>query len=83
MTLGGEAPMSRLPNELTPRQQEVFRFIVRFIESHNYSPTVRDISHAFGFCLNAAQTYIVILTRKGWITRVPHRTRTIRPLRRA
>ena len=34
--------------ELTPKQQEIYDYIVSFTESHGYPPSVREIGQAVG-----------------------------------
>jgi len=63
----------------TARQQEIFNFIVAFIESNRYPPTRRDISVNFGFkSTNAAESHLVALAKRKMIELVPGTVRGIR-----
>lgn len=62
--------------ELTERQQQVLDFIRQ--NSQFYGPTVREIAAAFGFkSLNAVQSHIKTLEKKGAIRRKPRAARGI------
>jgi repressor LexA len=55
---------------LSRRQCEVYNFIVNFIKSRGYSPSLRDISGRFGFSSPAtAHKYLVMLEDAGLIVR--------------
>lgn len=54
--------------ELTPRQQEVLRFIQDFVQEHGLPPTRSEIARALGFrSANAAEDHLRALERKGVI----------------
>lgn len=65
--------------QLTPRQQEVLRFISDFTESSGAPPTVREIAAAMGFAsTNAVSDHLAALERAGCIERRSNRSRGIR-----
>jgi repressor LexA len=69
------------PQPLTDRQREILAWLVRYINQHGYSPTLRELCLAFGFASpNAAMCHLVPLARKGWITWNQRQSRTIRVL---
>jgi repressor LexA len=52
------------------RQREVYEFIVKFIKSRGYSPTIRDIANRFGLSSPASvHKYLVTLEEAGLIVR--------------
>lgn len=54
---------------LTPKQKEVFNYIINFINEHRYSPTIREIQEHFEFkSCNSAVSYVHALRDKGYIT---------------
>jgi len=54
--------------QLTPRQQEVLRFIQDFLREHGLPPTRSEIAGALGFrSPNAAEDHLRALERKGVI----------------
>lgn len=56
--------------ELTPRQQEVYDFIVAEISGKGYAPSVRDIMHHLGLTsTNGVRQFISVLEQKGYIRR--------------
>ena len=51
---------------LTPRQREVYCFLVNHLEAYQYLPTVRNISKALGIKgLNAVVCHLLALQKKG------------------
>ncbi|MBI5044017.1 MAG: repressor LexA [Nitrospirae bacterium] len=63
--------------ELTPRQRNIFEFLIKFIKKHGYPPTVREIGGHFGFLWPAARGHLQALERKGFIRINPLRSRGI------
>ncbi len=52
------------------KQRQVYNFVVSFIETEGYSPTIRDIGKHFGFSSPATvHKYLVSLERAGLIVR--------------
>ena len=66
----------RLPT--TPRQQEVLLWIDGYINTHGYSPTIRQIAHAFGWSVNGVMCHLRPMRLKGHVTWVDGEARTIR-----
>ena len=67
------------PEQLTP--DLVFNYICAYITQHGYAPTVRTISAA---CRLSPSTVVYNLDKLeawGWLTREPHRARSLRILR--
>jgi repressor LexA len=51
---------------LTPKQKKVLDFIESYVAQHEYPPSQREISDAFGFrSLGTVQNYLVRLEREG------------------
>ena len=68
-----------MPPSLTPRQSQVFDFLHDYNERHGRSPTLQEISDHFGFRSPAsAQQHIRLIEQKGFLTRIPHSSRSIR-----
>jgi len=63
---------------LTPRQQDVLNWISGYIDVHGYSPTIRQIGHAFEWTTNGVMCHLRPMRRKGWITWQDGEARTIR-----
>ena len=65
--------------ELTPRQDEIYRFIIQTIRKTTCSPTVREIGEEFGIrSPNGVVCTLRALERKGVITRESRMSRGIR-----
>ena len=65
-------------NPLTPRQQEIYEFITRKIESRGFPPTIRDIGTAFEIrSPNGVMCHLKALEKKGFITRQGKSARAI------
>ncbi|GAB2804339.1 transcriptional repressor LexA [Halomonas shantousis] len=64
---------------LTPRQQNVYDFIVKTMNEFGYPPTRAEIARALGFrSPNAAEEHLRALDRKGVIRMIPGTSRGIR-----
>lgn len=70
---------------LTPRQEEVLRWIREFLDREGYPPTRAEIARGLGFrSANAAEDHLRALARKGVLDLSPGASRGIRvPGRRA
>lgn len=61
--------MSDIP--LTEKQQQIFTFIRKHIESKGFPPAIRDIGDAFGIASpNGVMCHLKALQKKGYINRV-------------
>jgi repressor LexA len=67
-----------LPTTLTPRQQEVLLWISGYIDTHGYSPTIRQIGHAFGWTTNGVVCHLRPMRKKGYVSWVDGEARTLR-----
>jgi repressor LexA len=54
---------------LTERQKKVLEFITSYFEKHGYSPSIRDIAKAFRITPRGAMMHLVVLEKKGYISR--------------
>lgn len=64
---------------LTPRQQNVYDFIIKTMNELGYPPTRAEIARALGFrSPNAAEEHLRALSRKGVIRMIPGTSRGIR-----
>jgi repressor LexA len=65
--------------ELSPRQEQVLRFIQTTQEREGLTPTIREIADHFGFnSPNAALLHVRALCRKGYLKTLPGRARSLR-----
>lgn len=70
MTRTNKKPKPPQTTRLTERQQEVFDFIVQFLNEWGIPPTVREIGDAFGIASpNGVICHLAALQRKGYIRR--------------
>src|SRR5690349_24357418 len=61
------------PVRLTANQQRVLDWIRRYLDRHDRSPTLREISENLGLSSHSsAQDYVEALVRKGALERLPH-----------
>jgi SOS-response transcriptional repressor LexA len=63
---------------LTARQQDVLTWISGYIDTHGFSPTIRQIGHAFGWTVNGVACHLRPMKKKGWITWIEGEARTLR-----
>ncbi|MCX6866810.1 MAG: transcriptional repressor LexA [Verrucomicrobia bacterium] len=69
--------------ELTARQNQVLQFVEDFQQENGGSPTLQEICAHFCFSsLSSAQEHLRLIERKGFLSRKPHSSRSIRSLRR-
>lgn len=72
------------PTELTPRQREILAWVDAYIASHGFSPTCRELAASFGFKgPNGAACHLRPLRRKGVITWIDGKPRTLRVIKEA
>lgn len=62
--------MAKVKAELSNRQSQIFHYIVKFIDEHSYSPSVRDIQEALGVSSTSVVDYnLKALEERGVIRR--------------
>jgi repressor LexA len=63
---------------LTARQQEIWQFLVEYVEDHGYPPTVREIGERVGLASpSTVHAHLANLERVGLIKRDPTKPRAI------
>ena len=67
--------------EPTKRQKEVLTYIIEFIHSHSYPPTIREIAEQFSISVKGAYDHVSALKRKGKIKFEEKRSRTMEVVR--
>ena len=67
--------------EPTKRQREVLTFIIEFIHSHSYPPTIREIAENFSISVKGAYDHVSALKRKGKLKFEDKRSRTMEVVR--
>ena len=67
--------------EPTMRQREVLSFIIDFIHSRSYPPTIREIAENFSISVKGAYDHISALKRKGKLKFEDKRSRTMEVIR--
>ena len=63
--------------DLTKRQDEVLTFIINFINTSKYPPTMREIASNFNITVNGAYDHVKALEKKGKIHCDVNRSRAI------
>lgn len=66
--------------ELTERQRLVLNTIRELIAEHGYSPTIKEIAELVGTVPAGIERYVVALIKKGYVSRLHNKSRTIRIL---
>jgi repressor LexA len=65
-------------SDLTPRQKQIFDYLIEYAGERGYPPTLMEVRDHFGFsCVNAVNDHLKALARKGYITRLHGRARGI------
>ncbi len=63
---------------LTTRQQEIWQFLVEYVDDHGYPPTVREIGDAVGLASpSTVHAHLANLERAGFLRRDPTKPRAI------
>src|SRR6058998_572913 len=63
---------------LTGRQQEIWDFLVDYVERHGYPPTVREIGEAVGLASpSTVHAHLANLERAGLLRRDPTKPRAL------
>jgi repressor LexA len=66
------------PRVLTTRQQEIWDFVVGYVDSHGYPPTVREIGEAVGLASpSTVHAHLANLERAGLLRRDPTKPRAL------
>jgi repressor LexA len=64
--------------ELTGRQQEIWAFLVDYLDRHGYPPTVREIGAAVGLASpSTVHAHLANLERAGYLRRDPTKPRAL------
>jgi len=68
---------------LTARQQEIWQFLVQYVDEHGYPPTVREIGDAVGLASpSTVHAHLANLERAGLLRRDPTKPRALELLGR-
>jgi repressor LexA len=63
---------------LTARQQEIWQFLVEYVDAHGYPPTVREIGDAVGLASpSTVHAHLANLERAGLLRRDPSKPRAL------
>src|SRR5438105_9626810 len=63
---------------LTGRQQEIWDFLVEYVDAHGYPPTVREIGEAVGLASpSTVHAHLANLERAGLLKRDPTKPRAL------
>jgi repressor LexA len=63
---------------LTARQQEIWQYLVAYVDAHGYPPTVREIGDAVGLASpSTVHAHLANLERAGFLRRDPTKPRAI------
>ena len=67
-----------LDQELTARQQEIWNFLVEYVDRHGYPPTVREIGERVGLASpSTVHAHLANLERAGLLRRDPTKPRAL------
>jgi repressor LexA len=67
---------------LSGRQQEIWDFLVEYLDKHGYPPTVREIGQAVGLASpSTVHAHLANLERSGYLKRDPTKPRALELLR--
>jgi len=61
----------------TKRQEEVLQFIARYLHTHAYSPTIREVADFFSISVKGAHDHLLALKKKGLLKQGDNKPRTM------
>ena len=61
----------------TKRQEEVLGFIANYIQTHTYSPTIREVADFFSISVKGAHDHLAALKKKGLLKQGDKKPRTM------
>jgi repressor LexA len=67
----------------TKRQEEVLEFIARYVNTHAYSPTIREVADFFSISVKGAHDHLAALKKKGLLKQGDNKPRTMELIRSA
>src|SRR5688500_19471216 len=71
-------PMQTATPVLTARQQEIWQYLVEYVDGHGYPPTVREIGKAVGLASpSTVHAHLANLEKIGLLRRDPTKPRAI------
>lgn len=62
---------------MTPKQQDLLRFIRDFWAEHNHAPSLSEMSDEFGISRATVHQHLGALKHKGMVVAVPNRSRSV------
>ena len=63
--------------EATERQKEVINFISRYVNTHKYPPTIREVADHFSISVKGASDHLAALKKKGLLKQGDRKSRTL------
>lgn len=64
-------------DEITPAQQRTLEAIRDFLLEHSYPPTLRELGEILGLGMTPVNDSVKQLIRKGYLTKEPHKPRSL------
>ena len=71
-----------LINGLTQRQNAVMLFVHNFFKTNGFAPSIREIGASFKIAPSSVLDHLKALERKGFIKRLPSKSRCLEILRK-
>lgn len=66
-------------SKLTKRQKQVYDFVSSQYKKNGFAPTLKEIGNEFSFGTSSAQSFVRVLSDKGYLTKVSNSARSIIP----
>lgn len=66
-------------SKLTQKQKQIYDFISSEYDKNGFAPTLKEIGDAFGFGTSSAQSFVKVLSDKGYLSKVSNSARSIIP----
>ncbi len=75
--------MQQVNSKLTQKQKQIYDFVCKYYEKNGFAPTLKEIGVNFDFGISAAQSFIKVLTDKGYLIKAFNSARSIIPKKEA
>lgn len=71
--------MQEANSKLTQKQKLIYDFVCAYYDKNGYAPTLKEIGERFDFGISAAQSFVKVLTDKGYLAKSFNSARSIVP----
>ncbi len=71
--------MQEVNTKLTQKQKQIYDFVCKYYDKNGFAPTLKEIGEKFGFGTSASQSFVKVLTDKGYLVKSFNSSRSVIP----